>query len=525
MHKPIFISYKRADKTRVFEIKDFIQSQTGISCWIDLDGIESDAQFASVIIKAINECELFLFMYSEKHGMIVDYENDWTIRELCFAQSKNKRIVFINIDGCKLTDWFDLIFGTKQQIDACDDGMLMKLCIDISYWFGYENDSNSLGKEENIEISPNKYSIIDVNKIARESLEKDNLETILKQQNTSWKSLFKSRQVFLDVGSLTTKILFEGEIIYNDYSYVIFENRTSKCTAIGKDAFKQLDRSFMDVTCICPINEGVFYDYDAAMIMLKSILNKCFKPMPFNFNSHRIVIAIPCGITEIEKEGFRSVLEKNRFKKIKMIESTFCIAASFGLNIKNHEAYLIADIGYSKTGVSVIYNGQILFSKHIIGAGKRITKSLKDFLRIKHELVVSESFSELLKTVLFKELVSAKDSASLFRFTGVDLKTNNVKSVDIPQKQIMKHTNEACYFIRNAIRDVIAQVPDELRLNIVENEIYLSGGSALLIGLKETIQEDLNIRCHVSSHPQFDILMGAYELSKNPHNDYLFSSY
>ena len=50
----IFISYKRVDKDRVFELKKEIEQSTGEKCWIDLDGIESDAQFADVIMNAID---------------------------------------------------------------------------------------------------------------------------------------------------------------------------------------------------------------------------------------------------------------------------------------------------------------------------------------------------------------------------------------------------------------------------------------------------------------------------------------
>lgn len=130
----IFISYKRDDIDVVFPIKNFIEEQTQHKCWIDLDGIESDAQFANVIIKAINQAKVFLFMYSSRHTEIEDYENDWTIREINFAQKKKKRIVFVNIDGSKLTDWFELIFGTKQQINAKSSKAMKKLCSDIQKW-------------------------------------------------------------------------------------------------------------------------------------------------------------------------------------------------------------------------------------------------------------------------------------------------------------------------------------------------------------------------------------------------------
>jgi hypothetical protein len=62
MKEQIFISYKRVDKERVFAIKDIIEQNTGAKCWIDLEGIECDAQFASIIISAIREAEIFLFM-------------------------------------------------------------------------------------------------------------------------------------------------------------------------------------------------------------------------------------------------------------------------------------------------------------------------------------------------------------------------------------------------------------------------------------------------------------------------------
>ncbi len=259
------------------------------------------------------------------------------------------------------------------------------------------------------------------------------------------------------------------------------------------------------------------------MIMLNTVIKNTFKRLPLNIDSPEVVWTLPVGITEVEKFAMKSIIESSGLKKIWTIEDSICIAASFGLNIKSHEAYLIADIGYSKTVVSVIYDGAVLHSKHILGAGKRITKSLRDYLRIKYELVLSESFSELLKTVLFNNLIADSSTSNYFRFTGVDLKTGNVKRVDIPQTQIIQHIRETCLFIRNAIGEALVQTPDELRSYVVENGIYLSGGSALLEGLKEIIQDNLNIPCHVSSQPQFDILIGAYKLYRDIDNRGLFT--
>ncbi len=150
MSERVFISYKRVDKDRVFAIKDFIERGLGGDvdgknyCWIDLEGIESDAQFANVIIRAINRADIFLFMYSATHSEIVDFENDWTVKEINFAQMKKKRIVFVNIDGSALSDWFALLFGTKQQVDGTDKEALQRLCNDMRKWLGLSSESKAV---------------------------------------------------------------------------------------------------------------------------------------------------------------------------------------------------------------------------------------------------------------------------------------------------------------------------------------------------------------------------------------------
>lgn len=155
----IFISYKRVDKEKVFKIKDQIESALGEKCWIDLDGIESDAQFKNVIIRAINESEIVLFMYSKAHSKIMDFEKDWTVRELNFAAKKNKRIVFINLDGSPLTDTFEFDYGTKQQVDGQSAQSLSRLNIDLKRWLGIKEPETPITRkniEENIEQSKEK---------------------------------------------------------------------------------------------------------------------------------------------------------------------------------------------------------------------------------------------------------------------------------------------------------------------------------------------------------------------------------
>ena len=136
-----FISYKRVDKAKVLKLKDMIEAAIGEECWIDLDGIECGDVYKDVIINAINSCEVFLFMYSKTHSTIVDFKHDWTVRELEFAEKKNKRIVIIKIDGNKLSDRFEFDYDFSQQVDATLKEDLDRLCTNLQKWLGCSTQS------------------------------------------------------------------------------------------------------------------------------------------------------------------------------------------------------------------------------------------------------------------------------------------------------------------------------------------------------------------------------------------------
>ena len=137
----IFISYKRDDKDVVFKIKDDIEKHIGKdSCWVDFKGIESDAYFVDFIVSAINQADVFLFMYSKRHSEIIDIKKDWTVRELNFAEKKEKKIVFINLDNSKLTDYFEMMYGLKQQVYVDSKDAMNNLYVDLRKWLSIESD-------------------------------------------------------------------------------------------------------------------------------------------------------------------------------------------------------------------------------------------------------------------------------------------------------------------------------------------------------------------------------------------------
>ena len=126
---PVFISYSRQDLNIAKRIKSEIEDNLGVQCWMDLDGIESGAQFQDIIIRAIDHSHIVLFLLS-KHSM----ESEWTKKELNYASAIKKRIVPVNIDRSEPKGWFLFNFAGIDVIDYSDSRQREKLFLNLNSW-------------------------------------------------------------------------------------------------------------------------------------------------------------------------------------------------------------------------------------------------------------------------------------------------------------------------------------------------------------------------------------------------------
>ena len=66
----------------VFDIVKRIEHQVGVKCWIDINGIESGQQFVDVIMAAIENCEVVVFMMSES-----SLHSEYVRKEVNYAEN------------------------------------------------------------------------------------------------------------------------------------------------------------------------------------------------------------------------------------------------------------------------------------------------------------------------------------------------------------------------------------------------------------------------------------------------------
>ena len=135
VERKVFVSYSRADTKEVLPLVDRLEEETGVHFWIDREGIESAAQFEEVIISAIDQAQVVLFMLSDN-----SQHSQWTKDEITYAKNTGKRVVPIVLHGGELQGWFLFKFGRINYIDATQDDQLQRLAADIREWLHIEGE-------------------------------------------------------------------------------------------------------------------------------------------------------------------------------------------------------------------------------------------------------------------------------------------------------------------------------------------------------------------------------------------------
>ncbi len=151
--KRIFISYKRVNASQVFQLKERIEQTLGEECWYDKEGIESSAYFDSVICNAIDNADVVLFMHSKAH-LGIDFENDWTVKELRYALGKRKKVILVHLDEAQLDNIFLMEFSTRNNIDSQDPEQWDRLMNDLHRWLNPDSSVSVIQGEMKYKEEP-----------------------------------------------------------------------------------------------------------------------------------------------------------------------------------------------------------------------------------------------------------------------------------------------------------------------------------------------------------------------------------
>jgi rod shape-determining protein MreB len=321
-----------------------------------------------------------------------------------------------------------------------------------------------------------------------------------------------SNDIGIDLGTANTLVYVRDKgIVLREPSVVAIDTHTRQVRAVGDEAKRMLGRTPGNITAIRPMKDGVIADFDVTEAMLRYFIRKvhsnALRVAP------RVVIAIPSGITEVEKRAVKDSATRAGARDVITIPEPMAAAIGVGLPIDEPAANMIVDIGGGTTEVAVISLGGIVVAQSVRVAGDEITEAIGDYVKKEFGLDIGENTCEEIKI----QMGSAWRLEEEFTadIGGRDSLSGLPRRIELTTEHVREAIAEPITAIVDAIKSTLDRTPPELAADIMENGIVLSGGGALLAGLTQRVTHETGMRAVVAPDPLYAVVLGSGQALEN----------
>jgi rod shape-determining protein MreB len=323
-----------------------------------------------------------------------------------------------------------------------------------------------------------------------------------------------SEDIGIDLGTANSLVYTKGKgIIITEPSVVAINKKTGQVLAIGQEAKKMVGRTPAYIVATRPLVSGVVSDFEVTEQMLKYFIEKSHKKRFIIGPRPRVVVGIPCGVTEVEKKAVRDAALNAGARQVFLVEEPMAAAIGARLPVQDAGGNLIVDIGGGTTEVAVISLGGIVISKSLRVAGDKLNEDIIHYAQDEYKLLIGERTAESLK-IGIGSAYPLKEKRQL-PMRGRNLITGLPEEIIVSDEDIRRAMEKSVRQIVAEIKTAVEETPPELLADIMASGIFLSGGGSLLRGLDTLIQKETKITTKIIEDPMTAVARGAGMILEN----------
>ena len=319
---------------------------------------------------------------------------------------------------------------------------------------------------------------------------------------------FFSEDLAIDLGTANSLCYVSGRgIVIQEPSVVAVNQKTGQVLAIGLEAKKMVGRTPSHIVATRPLRSGVISDFEVTEQMLRYFFEKAQKRKFILSRRPRVIIGIPCGVTEVEKKAVIDAGKSAGAREVFLIEEPMAAAIGAKLPVQEAGGNFVVDIGGGTTEVAIISLGGIVLAKSLRVAGDRLNEDIIQFAQEEYKLLIGERTAEGLK-IGIGSAYPIKEKREL-PMRGRNLVTGLPEEIMVSDDDIRRALERSVKQIVAEVKLAVEQTPPELLADVMVNGIYLSGGGSLLRGLDVLIQKETKMPTRVIEDPMTAVVRGA----------------
>jgi rod shape-determining protein MreB and related proteins len=314
-----------------------------------------------------------------------------------------------------------------------------------------------------------------------------------------------SSDIGIDLGTANT-LVYEKDrgIVLREPSVVAIQAGTNRVLAVGDEAKRMLGRTPGSIVAIRPLKAGVIADFEITEAMLRYFIRKVHGR---KWVRPRVIIAVPSGITEVEKRAVKDSASHAGAREVYLIEEPMAAAIGVGLPVQEPAGNMIVDIGGGTTEVALISLAGIVFSRSVRVGGDEMDEAIVQYMKRVYNLMIGERTAEEIKITLGS--AAPVEEETTMEVKGRDLVAGLPKTLTVTSQEIREALREPVSTIVDAVRQTLERCPPELAADLVDRGIVMAGGGSLLRGIDYLLSEQTGLPVHIADDPLSAVAEGT----------------
>ncbi len=315
----------------------------------------------------------------------------------------------------------------------------------------------------------------------------------------------------IDLGTCNTLVCVKGQgIVLCEPSVVAVRKGTNivlqNGDAVGLIAKEMIGKTPGIFEAIRPLKNGVISDFEITEAMLSYFIRRVHGRK--HFIGPRVVIAVPSGITGVERRAVLDSAERAGARKVYLLSEPMAAAIGAGLPVNEPTASMIIDIGGGTTEIAIISLGAIAQSMSVRVAGDDFDEAIIDHLKRNYNMGIGEQMAEKIKIEIGSAAPFA-DSEPTMEVRGRDMISGLPRKTVITAGEVREALQEPVTQIIEAVTQTLEKAPPELSADLVENGITMAGGSSQLRGLNSVLSHATGLTVRLADDPLTCVARGT----------------